>query len=300
MSNIINNHTGIPFPQLNIQAVVNQIKQSYEAAILNGTTANTIRTSTLIKSVHNAVKTEFLNNHIHPSLINPSKSYLQRVINPPARQYNQPRRLVDQELQIGGFLKTKNQDISVIPDNIHIAPQVLNFTSMMYGYNDVYGHNFTESILSVNVRSQLSSVGKNFDTLYERTFAESLNLHLRCPNMVLGEVYLIPVKEYDNDASKLGNVAFNTIDIKKYIEAFQAINNRTGPLDEKYKYERCCLLVVDFDRPVPKIYNTSAELIQDGFLPQGSVASMTGLDYPSFVTDILNIYRTRFPVNTFI
>ncbi len=300
MTNIINNHSGIPFPQISIQDAVNQIKLNYETAITNGTKASTIRTSTLIKCVHNAVKTIFFNRNIHPSLINPSKKYLQRVINPPVKQQNRQRNLADQELQIAGFLKTKKQDISIITNNNHIAPQILNLNSMMKGYNDVFGTVFTESILSVNVRSQLSSIGKNFDTLYERTFAESLNLHLRCPNMVLGEVYLIPTKEYDDDASKLRNVAFRTIDVGKYIEAFQAINGRADQNDDKYKYERCCLLIVDFDRAVPKIYNTSAELKQDGFLHPTSTVSMVGLDFVNFVTDILHVYSTRFPANTFI
>ncbi len=299
MTNIINNHTGIPFQQLTIQASVNQIKLDYEAAIGNGTQASTIRTSRLIKYVHNALKSDFLNNHVHPSLINPSKKYLQRVINPPARQINRARRLSDKELKLAGFLKTKRQDISIIPNNIHIAPQQLIVNTMMNGYQDIYGDVFTESVLSINVRSQLSSIWKNFDTLYERTFAEALNLHQRLPNMVLGEVYMIPVKEY-TDASTAGNMVFSNIDIGKYIAAFQAINSRANHLDEKFKYERCCLLIVDFDRAIPKIYNTSAELIQDGFLPQLSTISMAGLDYQNFAADILNIYTTRFPANTFI
>lgn len=301
MPNIITNHTGIPFPQMTVQAAVNQIKFDYENAIQAGTKARTIRTSKLIKYIHNAIKTVFVNNNnIHPSLVNPSKKYLHRVINPPARQYNRAIRLADKELQLAGFLKTKTQDISIIPNNIHISPQVLNLNSMMNGYIDIYGDALTESILSVNIRSQLSSIGKNFDTLYERTFAESLNLHLRCPNMVLGEVYMIPTEEYDDDASKQRSIVFNPIDIAKYIEAFQAINNRANHNDEEYKYERCCLLIVNFNRVVPRIYNTTAELIQDGYLPQGSTVSMVGLDYPNFVSDILNIYSARFPANTFI
>jgi hypothetical protein len=299
MPNIINNHTGIPFPQITIQAAINQIKLDYETAIGNGTQARTIRTSRLIKYVHNALKSDFLSNNVHPSLVNPSKEYLLRVINPPARQINRPKRLYDKELKLAGFLKTKKQDISIIPNNIHITPQYLALNTMMNGYYDVYGDVFTESVLSVNVRSQLSSIWKNFDTLYERTFAEALNLHQRLPNMVLGEVYLIPVKEY-TDASTAGNMVFNNIDIVKYINAFQAINNRVNGADEKFKYERCCLLIVDFDRAIPKIYNSSAELIQDGFLPQGSTVSMVGLDYQNFVIDIMNIYSARFPANTFI
>jgi len=298
MPNIITNHTGIPFPQITIQEAVSQIKLDYETAIGKGTQASTIRTSGLIKYIHNAIKTEFVNNNVHPSLINPRKDYLQMVINPNVKLINRARNLLDQELKLAGFLKTKKQDISIIPNNIQITPQQLTYNSMMNGYHDIYGDIFTESILSINVRSQLSSVWKNFDTLYERTFAESFNLHHRLPNMVLGEVYLIPVKEYTN-ASNAGKMVFSNIDIAKYIEAFQAINNRSNPADEKYKYERSCLLVVDFDRAVPKIYNTTAELIQDGFLPQGSTVSMNNLDYRNFVTDILNIYSARFPNNTF-
>lgn len=299
MPNIITNHSGIPFTQLSIQDAVNQIKLDYESAIGTGSTASTIRTSRIIKHVHEALKFDFINNNIHPSLVNPSPMYLQRVINTSARRYNGQRKLANKELQLAGFLKTKKQDISIVPDNIQISPQTMNFATMLNGHNDIYGDNFTESIISVNVRSQLSSVDKNFDTLYERTFAESLNLHLRCPNMVLGEVYLIPTREY-TDASTQGNMVFKNVNVAKYIEAFRAINLRVDQNDEKYKYERCCLLVVNFDRAIPKIYYTTNELIQDGFLPQGSTASMAGLDYTHFITDILQIYTARFPTNTFI
>ena len=171
---------------------------------------------------------------------------------------------------------------------------------MMKDFKDIYGKTFTESVLTVNVRSQLSSIDKNFDTLYERTFAESLNLHLRNPKMVLGEVYLIPVKEYDETEKKKGIISFNAINIEKYIKAFQAINSRINSTDKKYKYERCCLLIVDFDRAVPKIYNTTNELIQDGILSATTTVSLTNLDYPNFINDIMQIYNTRFPSNILI
>lgn len=58
--------------------------------------------------------------------------------------------------------------------------EILNFDGILKGERDKYGFEFTEHTLSVNVRSQLSSIAKNFDTLYERTFAEAINLHLRC------------------------------------------------------------------------------------------------------------------------
>jgi hypothetical protein len=295
MSNIISKHTGIPFQQISIQDAVNSIKTHFEIAINNGTRINTIRTSSLIKYIHDAIKTEFYLTGIHPSLINPSKEHLLNSIKSAARTTTRAKKLTDKELKLAGFLKTKKQDISIIPDNLSISPQILSQNSMLNGYYDIYGDNFTESILSVNVRSQLSSVGKNFDTLYERTFAESLNLHQRIPKMVLGEVYLLPVKEY-SDSSTPNNIIFNPVNIEKYINAFQAINGRTHQNDEKFKYERCCLLVVDFEPLTPIIYNTSNQLIQDGI---STFSSLDSLNFSNFVSDLMGIYKTRFPSNTF-
>ena len=53
----------------------------------------------------------------------------------------------------------------------------------------------------------------------ERTLSESINLHKRCPRMVLGEIYLIPTKEYDNKLAQKNKVGFldKKVDIESYI-----------------------------------------------------------------------------------
>lgn len=175
----------------------------------------------------------------------------------------------------------------------------MNFEGILHGQIDPYGFDLTERILSVNVRSQLSSIAKNFDTLYERTFAESLNLHLRCENMVLGEFYMIPVYSYDDALAKDNVVGFkknNHISkhLEKYIYSFGAINGRNANRGQEYKYERVCLLIVDFSKESPKIYNTDDELINDGLLPKNSTASINPLSFPSFASDLLSIYERRF------
>lgn len=303
MPNLNNNNTGIPFVQVQMQDALNQIKADIEAAIIaNGESGKNalIRTQKPIKLIHNVVKTAFLNAGVHPSLINPELSRLRKVANPPARVNNRPVVLRDKELPLAGYLKTKNQDVSIIPNNIHINEETLGFPTYLNGFKDRYGSAFTESVLSVNVRSQLSSVAKNFDTLYERTFAEALNFHLRLPQMVLGEVYMIVVKEYDSDAAAINTVAFkNSEHIEKFILAFQALNNRLDITDPLYKYERIALLIVDFSQAVPKLYNTTQELINDGLIPNTSIANMDSLSFNEFVNDLMNIYETRFPVNTF-
>jgi hypothetical protein len=304
MPNLANNHTGIPFDQIQMQDALNQIKEDIEAAIINNGESGKnalIRTQKPIKLIHNVVKTTFLNAGVHPSLINPELSRLKKVSNPPARVNNRPEVLRDKELPLAGYLKTKNQDVSIVPNNIHINEEILNFPTYLNGFTDRFGSAFTEGVLSVNVRSQLSSVAKNFDTLYERTFAEALNFHLRFPQMVLGEVYMIVAKEYDSDAAANNTVSFkNSEHIEKFILAFQALNDRLEITDPLFKYERIALLIVDFSRVVPKLYNTTQELIDDGLIPNTSIANIDSLSFNGFVNDLMKIYQTRFPANTFI
>lgn len=161
---------------------------------------------------------------------------------------------------------------------------------------DYYGKDYTERTISVNIRSQMSSLSKNFDTLYERTITEAQNLHVRCPKMVLGEVYMIPVKEYD--ASVMNDNVVPFIDkvgaVVKYIKSFQAINGRLDATREDYKYEKVCLLLVDFAQTPAKIYSSNQELINDGLLDENSTASIDELSWETFTDNILANYETRF------
>lgn len=274
---------------LTIQDAVNQIKAQIENAILTGGVQaknNLIHSQGPICLLHDAVKAAFINEGVNAGFIAPNYGAHAG------------------EMKLSGLLKSKDQDICIQPNNHFPQPEIINTEGILKGTTDPYGKIFTEHILSVNVRSQLSSIVKNFDTLYERTFAESLNLHLRCPEMVLGEVYLIPVYEYDDQLAKTNQIGFkpnNDISrhIEKYISAFNAVNGRNTIAGAEYKYERVCLLIVDFSKPVPKIYNTDAELRADNLLPANSAASLRDLDFPNFAKDMLRIYEHRFGAGRF-
>ena len=54
------------------------------------------------------------------------------------------------------------------------------------------------------------------------------------------------------------------------------------------------LLIADFSKKFPKVYNTDEELKADNLLPENSVATIKNLNFQSFVTDLLKIYSTRF------
>lgn len=270
---------------MSINKAVKDFKTLIENAIVQGgTTAknNLIRSSKPINLIHEAVKLNLIKNGVKPIFIRP---------------------LLNQstgELPIYGFLKKKTQDITVIPNGIFPIPE-----KMVLNKIDKFGHAFTEKILSINVRSQLSSAAKNFDTLYERTFAESLNLHERCPNMILGEVYMIAVREYDISASDNNIVKFKPLDnniknhVEKYIQYFELLNNRASSVNDKHKYERVTLVLVDFSKPTPVVYNSDKDLISDGLLSTTSQASIQNLTFDTLVPNLLKHYQTRFGIPSF-
>jgi hypothetical protein len=275
---------------ITLPQAVRKIKTLVETAIKNSGTEgknNLIRSQEPIKLLHEVVKAEFLRNAVNP-----------QNIHPPKDQKNG-------ELALAGFFKKKDQDICIVPSGLRPNKETLSSPGILYGQDDIYGFDYTEKTLSVNVRSQLSSSAKNFDTMYERTFAESLNLHLRCPNMVLGELYMIAVNEYDSDAANNNKVKYKKMTnvakhIEKYLLSFSAVNRRATTTDEHYKYERVCLLIVDFSTPTPKIYNTDADLRADKLLPDETIATIQDLSFTSFVADLLQTYSTRFGAGRFI
>lgn len=274
---------------MTLQNAVNEIKKSIEAAIKKAGTEgknNLIRSQKPIKLLHEVVKAELIRNKVAPECLNPPLNQSQG------------------ELSLSGFFKKKNQDICAIPRKVKANKETLDFQGILYGQEDKYGFDFTEKTLSINVRSQLSSSAKNFDTLYERTFAEALNLHLRCPKMVLGEFYMIAVNEYDSDAAHNKQVKYKNIKgvakhVEKYLLSFAAVNGRKSITADHFKYERVCLLIVDFSQNIPKVYNTDAELKKDNLLPDNSIATIGNLNFPSFISDLLAIHSTRFGAGTF-
>jgi hypothetical protein len=138
------------------------------------------------------------------------------------------------EENIQGLIKFKNQDITIrIKDSQYTLPLV------------------------VNVRSQMSSIEKNFDTILERAFAEVVNLRL-AKNYIIGEVFLLPFQELDQDACKKNKVNFfsKTLNFEKFFLRYNLINHRKNYDEDKnnfYKCDKICLLVVDFKSTPPKL-----------------------------------------------
>jgi hypothetical protein len=265
---------------ISIQEAVNSFKALIDGSILQGgieAKEAMIRSSKPINCIHEAVKSALINAGIDRHRVYP------------------PLGASSPEMKLAGFLKHKHQDVCVAPSGHTPASEIMT-EGLLQEAADYYGKAYTERVISINIRSQMSSLAKNFDTLYERTIAEAQNLHVRCPKMVLGEVYMIAVKEYNPVSMKSNKVEF--IDkvgaVQKYIKSFQAINGRIDFTKEDYKYEKVCLLIVDFGQTPAKIYNTNEELIADGLMPANSQANIVELNWESFIPSILKTYETRF------
>jgi hypothetical protein len=271
---------------ISLQTAINNFRDLINASIIEGgdkSKTAMIRSSRPILNIHEAVKSQLVENGVNESLIFP------------------PLQSRSPELKLAGSLKQKDQDICIVPNDYKPKMEVLA-TGLLKGTEDQYGEDFTKHILAINVRSQISSIQKNFDTLYERTFSEAQNLHDRCPEMVLGEVYMIAVPEYDDKEFENNRCVFKRISpkiVEKYIKSFHAITNRSDSTKHFYQYEATCLLVVDFNRVIPKIYNTTTELIEDGLLSEDTTTQYEGLDWNSFSKKLLKIYSTRFGTGKF-
>lgn len=153
--------------------------------------------------------------------------------------------------KVYGFPKKKEQDILIQP------PQDAN--------RDV----IVGPILAVNIRSQLSSIEKNYDTLFERVFAEALNLHNRFPYMVLAYLYLLPLLGYDPESAKQREVQLSErYNGEKYILSFLSISGRKSPEDVPWKYENACLLIVDFSQNPPQVVDNMNRLANEGLVSE--------------------------------
>lgn len=258
-------------------------KKMIEDAIIEGGAEGKnacIRTQGPINLIHDAVKKELIEHGIREDQIFP------------------PFGESKPEIKLAGFLKQKDQDVCVVPRGIIEKNTPIDWGLMAFQNEiDPYGFEYSTNTLVINVRSQMSSVAKNADTLFERTFAEALNLHMRYPDIVLGEVYLIPIYEYDDVEAAKHKVAFKKkhINVEKYITFFDAINKRQK-VEETYKYERCTLLVVDFRPDIPKLYKNSKELKDDGIISESFPIEYASLAFDSFVEDIVDIYAQRYPI----
>ena len=269
---------------------ISEIKQSMHQAITtasyNGKVRETglvakdalIKSGSLIQRIHEVTK-----QSLHDELL---RRNIRHETHPPIGKKTP-------ELDIWGFLKKKKQDIVLILGDEKPVPEKID-EGPLTGQTDEIGRQTTQNSIVIGVRSQLSSVDKNFDTLMERTFAETFNLRLRHPRLVMGEVYMLAVKDYDEQLMKQNLVGWKNsfTDIERFISIFNSLNQRDDVenIRDFYKYERCLLLLVDFSADPPKIYDTGDQLREDGVVSRHFSGDFSRISPINFSRDITDAY----------
>lgn len=146
----------------------------------------------------------------------------------------------------------------------------------------------TGPLITISVKSQMSSIGKNFLTVYDRIVGEVLNIHNRFPLAVANCIYLYPIRGYNKPSKVQHKEAYERIkqaihkdeltnpeDYLKEQIRFDVLNRKYGLITGREgtasfndKHEHFCLLVIDFDKEIPDIRNdlvTHKDLSIDNF-----------------------------------
>ncbi len=185
-------------------------------------------------------------------------------INPPLGK-SSPEKTID------GYFKTKDQDILIQKEE-------------------------NRPLISLNIRSQLSSVQKNYDTLFERLVAESVNIHERFPQLPCGYLYLLPTIGYSSDAMKKNKVVRDeSFNWEKYLTTFSLLAGRKDPKDKTFKYEKICLLAVDFSTNPPHILSSTNDFLSRNLITKDFAKSFdySPLRIDNIIGRLITVFNQR-------
>lgn len=184
-----------------------------------------------------------------------------------ARLTDQARRAgvqVKEEAKIFGSHKPKDADVAVIhPDN--------------------------GVLMSVGVRSQMTSVGNNVMEYYQGIIGECISLQDRFPMAVYGYVYLHPLVSKKSATVRGEKVLRDEHpDHRRYSRMYNAIAGRDGTQykDIRGIYDQFAYLVVDFD-------NTPLPTIRDDIVHDAVPLEERDMQIGTFVDRLVATFKRR-------
>lgn len=267
----------------NIQDAAIEIKREVEEAIKIGGYEkfnSLLRGSHYVMPIHEVVKLGFKNYGVKPELINPKLGER------------------NGEVTIYGSRTSKKVDVVITPENIEKRPYVVNVSETRKNKRiDPYGIEYTENCICVDVKCPLVSIGKNSNTLFETFSGQTLDKKSRCPKIVIGNIVVIPLYEYDTEAMKNGEVKFSKkqTNIEKYLEQLNKLQRLSDYSDflSTDLNDKVCLVVIDFSSDKPHVFKTHKELVESGIVSSNfpSEFSYDNINLSNFISSILNKYQ---------
>lgn len=137
-------------------------------------------------------------------------------------------------------------------------------------------HPTSGPLLIVCVRSQMSSLSKNFLNYYEMEVGDVSAIHERYPLCVVGLIYLHPAKSIVDGKSS------ETFDFTRAEKMFSRIAGREKGTDPLGHYEEIAYLKVDFEKDPPALdehFPANKDLRLDNFY-DSLVAKFTERNFP--------------------
>ncbi|MBI2617833.1 hypothetical protein HYW58_00015 [Candidatus Kaiserbacteria bacterium] len=110
-----------------------------------------------------------------------------------------------------------------------------------------------EPVLIVDVRSQMSSLGKNFNNYIRMKAGEVESLHAVYPNCIIGLVYIHPAADVPTKLPVNPVGSFNYANAAKQLSSLIVTNAKTELLS---KYQHVSYCVVDFNSAPPQLSET--------------------------------------------
>ena len=129
-------------------------------------------------------------------------------------------------------------------------------------------------ILGISLKSQMNSIAKNFVDRYENALGDATGLHEKFPFLVLGMLYLLPLKT-------IGARTVESPNFEKIEKYLSSITEREDWDARTSKYEHFALLIVDFNKNPPKIVTT--------------IPSEKSLKIDDFFDKLMETYQNRNP-----
>ena len=84
--------------------------------------------------------------------------------------------------------------------------------------------------------------------------------------------------------------------LEKYILSFLSIAGRTGPTDVPWKYERVCLLIVDFESDPPEVMDGMQIFLDEGLVSEefAHLYTFEDLSMKDFFDELHKIMMQRY------
>ena len=152
------------------------------------------------------------------------------------------------------------------------------------------------STLNIGMKGAFYGVQKNRDNHFNGVRGELLSFHELHSNMVVGQVTILSLMEWDPKKSTSNTVAYKKLSqrtLAEFIDRYNKINLRK-PDGSIGLSERVALILVDFSKTTPVVYESIQKLESDGFLMENSGLSLHNVTLSNFASDIVSIHRSRF------